>query len=70
MMTDEERELDLRLGDALARVDLLTEIVAEATVICQDVEHGRYGDALMHNQKFWAKLEKLRQYEEKGYGTE
>lgn len=69
-MTERELDLNKSLGDALDRIVLLTDIVNEATVICQDVEHGRYGDALMHNQKYWAKLEKLRQYEEKANGND
>jgi len=50
------------------RVNLLLSIVKEADIICHDVDHGRYGDALMHVQKYWAEVEKLRQFEEKQRG--
>ena len=65
-----EEELEKRFVDAVEIINLCKDVITEANVICQDVEHGRYGDALMHNQKYWAKLEKLRQYEEKTNGTD
>lgn len=64
-MDEETRELDLQLGDALAELNLYKDAINEANVICQDVDHGRYGDALVHVQKFYAKVEAIRQYKAK-----
>jgi hypothetical protein len=64
-MDEQTRELDLQLGDALAELALYKSAVKEATVICDDVDSGRYGDALMHTHKFYAKVEAIRQYRAK-----
>jgi hypothetical protein len=64
-MDEETRELDLQLGDALAELNLYKDAINEANVICRDVDHGRYGDALVHVQKFYAKVEAIRQYKAK-----
>ena len=64
-MDNEMRELDLQLGDALAELSLYRDAVNEAIVICDDVNHGQYGDALMHTHKFYAKVEAIRQYRAK-----
>ena len=64
-MDEQTRELDLQLGDALAELNLYKDAINEANVICQDVDHGRYGDALVHVQKFYAKVEAIRQYKAK-----
>ena len=64
-MDEQTREIDLQLGDALVELNLYKEAVAEANVICDDVDSGRYGDALVHVQKFYAKLEAIRQYKSK-----
>jgi len=64
-MDDQTREIDLQLGDALAELALYQNAIEEAKVICDDVDSGRYGDALVHVQKFYAKLEAIRQYRAK-----
>jgi len=64
-MDDQTREIDLQLGDALAELNLYQNAIEEAKVICDDVDSGRYGDALVHVQKFYAKLEAIRQYKAK-----
>ena len=64
-MDDQTREIDLQLGDALAELNLYQNAIEEAKVICDDVDSGRYGDALVHVQKFYAKLEAIRQYRAK-----
>jgi len=64
-MDEQTRELDLQLGDALAELNLYKDAVNEAIVICDSVNHGQYGDALMHTHKFYAKLEAIRQYKAK-----
>jgi hypothetical protein len=64
-MDEQTRELDLQLGDALAELALYKNAVDEANVVCEDVDSGRYGDALVHVQKFYAKLEAIRQYKAK-----
>jgi len=64
-MDDQTREIDLQLGDALAELALYQSAIEEAKVICDDVDSGRYGDALVHVQKFYAKLEAIRQYRAK-----
>ena len=64
-MDDETREIDLQLGDALAELTLYKSAIEEAKVICDDVDSGRYGDALVHVQKFYAKMEAIRQYKSK-----
>ena len=64
-MDEQTRELDLQLGDALAELNLYKDAIEEAKVICDDVDSGRYGDALVHVQKFHAKLEAIRQYRAK-----
>ena len=64
-MDEQTREIDLQLGDALAELALYKDAVNEAIVICDSVNHGQYGDALMHTHKFYAKLEAIRQYKSK-----
>ena len=64
-MDEQTREIDLQLGDALAELNLYKDAIEEAKVICDDVDSGRYGDALVHVQKFHAKLEAIRQYKSK-----
>ena len=64
-MDEQTREIDLQLGDALAELNLYKEAVIEAGVVCDDVDSGRYGDALVHVQKFYAKMEAIRQYKAK-----
>jgi len=64
-MDEQTREIDLQLGDALAELALYQNAIEEAKVICDDVDSGRYGDALVHVQKFYAKLEAIRQYRAK-----
>lgn len=64
-MDDQTREIDLQLGDAFAELTLYKSAIEEAKVICDDVDSGRYGDALVHVQKFYAKLEAIRQYRAK-----
>ena len=64
-MDDQTREIDLQLGDALAELALYQNAIEEAKVICDDVDSGRYGDALVHVQKFYAKMEAIRQYKSK-----
>jgi len=64
-MDEETRELDLQLGDALAELSLYKDAVKEAIVICENVNRGQYGDALVHVQKFNAKVEAIRQYKAK-----
>jgi len=64
-MDEETREMDLQLGDALAELNLYKSAIEEAKVVCDDVDSGRYGDALVHVQKFYAKLEAIRQYKSK-----
>ena len=64
-MDEETRELDLQLGDALTELDLYRDAIDEAIIICNDVDGGQYGDALVHVQKFHAKVEAIRQWKEK-----
>jgi len=64
-MDEETREIDLQLGDALSELSLYKDAVNEASVVCDDVDNGRYGDALVHVQKFHAKMEAIRQYKAK-----
>ena len=64
-MDEQTRELDLQLGDALAELNLYKDAVDEAIVICDDINHGQYGDALVHTHKFYAKIEAIRQYKSK-----
>jgi hypothetical protein len=63
-----EKKLIEQLDVYKDRVNLLIDIVKESDIICKDVDQGRYGDALMHVQKYWAQIEKLRQFEEKQNG--
>jgi hypothetical protein len=64
-MDEQTRELDLQLGDALTELELCRAAITEAIVICDDIDQGRYGDALVHTHKFYAKLEAIRQYKAK-----
>ena len=64
-MDEETREIDLQLGDARMELDLCKEALGIAITICEDVDRGQYGDALMHTQKFHAAIEAIRQYKAK-----
>jgi hypothetical protein len=64
-MTEQERELDLQLGDALTKISLLNEIIKVAGDIVKFVEQGKQGEAFQQVQFYHAKIEKLRQWETK-----
>ena len=64
-MTEQERELDLQLGDALTKISFLNEIVKVAGDIVKFVEQGKHGEAFQQVQFYYAKIEKLRQWDSK-----
>jgi hypothetical protein len=64
-MTEQERELDLQLGDALTKIKMLEEVIKHANNIIKFVEQGKYGDAYRDIQFYYAGLEQLRQWQSK-----
>jgi hypothetical protein len=64
-MTEQERDLDLQLGDALTIIKFLENIITKADDIVKFVNAGKQGEAFQHIQYYHAEKEKLRQWESK-----
>jgi hypothetical protein len=62
-MTEQERDLDLQLGDALSRIKLLENIIEKADGIVKFVSEGKQGEAFQRMQFYMAEIEKLRQWD-------
>jgi hypothetical protein len=64
-MTEQERDLDLQLGDALTIIKFLENIIEKADDIVKFISEGKQGEAFQSVQFYMAEIEKLRQWSSK-----
>lgn len=58
------------LQQAIERINLLENIIEKAGDVIKFVEQGKQGEAFQHIQYYMAKIEQLRQWDEKNAKTQ